>query len=292
MSGSDGVTLDGMYHEEHALPAFVHARGRDQLRLPSVILKGETPVIYFYTDRAPEGPRRRPVPPGGLDPVVSAGAGRRPAALAGGPGHRPAGRPDRLVRRRDPARRRAPRAAPDGRRLALELRPPGRRRVRPHPGPDEGGQPGRVRAVPVLPRPGPAPRCRSGSRPTRGARSRSAATSRHGSGHVFILRVEGGRGAYAYRPALAARRDADGRHPLDGGRPAARRVRRRRSPSDLRRRLVESGLFERRPGRWSTPGGPATSGPRASAPCSCCPGRGPTPSSRCRSSPGRARSSG
>src|SRR4051812_23440902 len=51
MSGSDGVTLDGMYHEEHALPGFVHARSRDQLRMPSVLVKGETPVIYFYTDR-------------------------------------------------------------------------------------------------------------------------------------------------------------------------------------------------------------------------------------------------
>ena len=49
MQGSDGVTLDGMYHEEHALPGFVHSRSRDQLRLPSVQLKGETPVIYFYT---------------------------------------------------------------------------------------------------------------------------------------------------------------------------------------------------------------------------------------------------
>ena len=49
MSGSDGASLDGMYHEEHALPAFVHSRSRDQLRLPSVFLKGETPVIYFYT---------------------------------------------------------------------------------------------------------------------------------------------------------------------------------------------------------------------------------------------------
>src|SRR5436309_1493941 len=49
MQGSDGVTLDGMYHEEHALPAFVHARSRDQLHLPSAVLKGETPVIYFYT---------------------------------------------------------------------------------------------------------------------------------------------------------------------------------------------------------------------------------------------------
>ncbi|MFN3649965.1 MAG: hypothetical protein ACK47B_10315 [Armatimonadota bacterium] len=52
MQGADGVTLDGMYHEEHALPAFVHARSTDQLRIPSVLTKGETPVIYFYTPRA------------------------------------------------------------------------------------------------------------------------------------------------------------------------------------------------------------------------------------------------
>ena len=51
MNGSDGVTLDGMYHEEHALPSFVHARSRDQLRLRSSNMKGETPVIYFYTPR-------------------------------------------------------------------------------------------------------------------------------------------------------------------------------------------------------------------------------------------------
>ena len=54
MQGSDGVTLDGMYHEEHALPPFVHARSRDQLRIPSAFVKGETPVIYFYTDRRQE----------------------------------------------------------------------------------------------------------------------------------------------------------------------------------------------------------------------------------------------
>ena len=42
MNGSDGVTLDGMYHEEHALPGFVHARSRDELRLPASNLKGET----------------------------------------------------------------------------------------------------------------------------------------------------------------------------------------------------------------------------------------------------------
>jgi hypothetical protein len=51
MSGSDGTTLDGMYHEEHALPGFVHSRSRDQLRLPIMFLKGETPVIYFYANQ-------------------------------------------------------------------------------------------------------------------------------------------------------------------------------------------------------------------------------------------------
>jgi hypothetical protein len=50
MNGSDGVTLDGMYHEEHALPGFVHARSRDELRLRTSNLKGETPVVYFYSD--------------------------------------------------------------------------------------------------------------------------------------------------------------------------------------------------------------------------------------------------
>ena len=49
MNGSDGISLDGMYHEEHALPSFVHARSRDQLRLPMSQVKTETPVIYFYT---------------------------------------------------------------------------------------------------------------------------------------------------------------------------------------------------------------------------------------------------
>ena len=51
MSGCDGATLDGMYHEEHALPSFVHARSRDQLRWRSILTKGETPVIYFYTGK-------------------------------------------------------------------------------------------------------------------------------------------------------------------------------------------------------------------------------------------------
>jgi hypothetical protein len=65
MSGSDGVTLDGMYHEEHALPGFVHSRAKDQLRLHSALTKGETPVIYFYTDR-PQRVNVRVDFPGGI----------------------------------------------------------------------------------------------------------------------------------------------------------------------------------------------------------------------------------
>jgi hypothetical protein len=49
MNGSDGMALDGMYHEEHALPSFVHSRRKDQLQLPTAMIKGETPVIYFYS---------------------------------------------------------------------------------------------------------------------------------------------------------------------------------------------------------------------------------------------------
>jgi hypothetical protein len=51
MSGSDGISLDGMYHEEHSLPRFVHARSQDILRLPFALIKSETPVIYFYTNK-------------------------------------------------------------------------------------------------------------------------------------------------------------------------------------------------------------------------------------------------
>lgn len=64
MSGSDGVMLDGMYHEEHALPSFVHARSKDQLKLHSVFTKGETPVIYFYSQYAEEATVRVNFPSG------------------------------------------------------------------------------------------------------------------------------------------------------------------------------------------------------------------------------------
>ena len=51
MNGSDGAVLDSMYHEEHALPDFVHTLSQDQLYPPEALVKFETPVIYFYTDQ-------------------------------------------------------------------------------------------------------------------------------------------------------------------------------------------------------------------------------------------------
>jgi hypothetical protein len=50
MSGADGVALEGMYHEEHPLPDFVHSLSTDRLKVPRARSKGETPVIYFYSN--------------------------------------------------------------------------------------------------------------------------------------------------------------------------------------------------------------------------------------------------
>ena len=66
VNGSDGTLLEGLHHEEEALPAFVHGRGgsatgtpAEQTRFKSmeaqpsgVTQKLETPVIYFYGDAA------------------------------------------------------------------------------------------------------------------------------------------------------------------------------------------------------------------------------------------------
>ena len=56
VQGSNGATLDGMQHEEEALPAFVaqraatsnHEKGFEALP-EAVNQKLETPVLYFYT---------------------------------------------------------------------------------------------------------------------------------------------------------------------------------------------------------------------------------------------------
>lgn len=59
MAGTDGLVLDGLHHEEEALPKFVHDLARiaafataDGEKMPAsrVTQKMETPVIYFYAD--------------------------------------------------------------------------------------------------------------------------------------------------------------------------------------------------------------------------------------------------
>lgn len=58
MVGTNGIVLDGLHHEEEALPKFVHdllktqAFGVTKTKMPAsrVTQKMETPVIYFYAD--------------------------------------------------------------------------------------------------------------------------------------------------------------------------------------------------------------------------------------------------
>ncbi len=56
MEGSDGLALEGLHHDEADLPAFVHSRSRDQLRLHATTSKLETPVLYFYVN-GPQAPQ-------------------------------------------------------------------------------------------------------------------------------------------------------------------------------------------------------------------------------------------
>lgn len=243
MSGSDGVALDGMYHEEHALPSFVHARSRDQLRLPSVILKGETPVIYFYTER-PQKVRVDVRFPGGIwtqwypqaqvvAPQLSQGA---PASEL---------RDGRIV-------------------WCAEVLPTGSGSIRP-PSTSPDALWNHARAVDAA-YVRTQDRTREGT-PTEadrflfyrglgqvplpvrftaeaGGTLRIGSDESHGARHLFILRVEGGRGAYAYRPALQPGESLVDIIPsMASALPLDRFT--EVVSAEVRRRLVESGLFEK-----------------------------------------------
>ncbi len=225
MNGSDGTSLDGMYHEEHALPGFVHGRARDQLRMPMMLLKGETPVIYFYTPRPvrvrvgvdfPQGIWTHWYPQAALVNPPLAQQAQSP--------DQPAGRPDLLVRRGDAAvaragrgagsagegGRRRSRTAGDQRRRLVELRSRRRRGVRQDDGCDATAGARRVRAVPVLSRPGAgaaadAGRCRRRrdarrSRATRAGRRGPPHLRAQGRGWPRRLRLPPRAGAAASRP--------------------------------------------------------------------------------------------
>jgi hypothetical protein len=239
MNGSDGVTLDGMYHEEHALPSFVHARSRDQLKLRQSNVKGETPVIYFYTPR----PAKVYVHvgfPGGLWTQWY------PQASMVGPGLAQAG--TRLRNGRID--------------WNLDVVPPAQ--AVPLPATNADALWNHAREVDAAyvssaaaSRPG-APKewerfvFYRGLGEARlpidarlaGGRLTAATAEPGGLRHVFVVRVENGRGAYTYTPSLDPGRpleqaipDLASAPPMDAFVP--------RLADDLAVRLVESGLYEK-----------------------------------------------
>jgi len=54
LTGSDGVLLEGLSYDDHQLPDFVYQRSRSPAGFDGVHCKMETPVLYFYSDRARE----------------------------------------------------------------------------------------------------------------------------------------------------------------------------------------------------------------------------------------------
>jgi hypothetical protein len=49
--GSDGTMQRGLHHEEEDLPSFVYDRRRQDLAADPALVKMETPVTYFYSDK-------------------------------------------------------------------------------------------------------------------------------------------------------------------------------------------------------------------------------------------------
>ena len=239
MNGSDGISLDGMYHEEHALPSFVHARSKDQLRLPMSRMKGETPVIYFYTPEVrrvevevgfPTGlwtqwyPQATMVKPG----IVQAGS--PPQTRDGSISWMVTVRPPDLKHNEPPATSsdalwnyardvdaayvttdKTPRSAEEWERFIF------------------------YRGLGEAPLPIQA----------RVANGRiSASSETEGVRHVFILRVENGRGAYSYAPAVSPGSALEQAVPaMRASQPMDEFV--TRVSNDVARRLVESGLYEK-----------------------------------------------
>ncbi len=246
MNGSDGAALDGMYHEEHALPGFVHGRARDQLRLPIMLTKGETPVIYFYTPRAlnlrvgvdfpmgiwthwyPQAMLVRPTLAQQAESPDRPGNGRvcwaaRITPPTGAAAPLPATSRDALwnfARDVDAAFVQTSDAANGPVRAESE-------RFLFYRGLGQTRLPMRIEAA--------------------GGGTLALETDPNlGAGvrHVYVLRVEGGRGAYAYRPALGPGEQAAGVIPsMDRALPLARFA--DAMADDLAARLTESGLYPR-----------------------------------------------
>jgi hypothetical protein len=244
MNGSDGVSLDGMYHEEHALPSFVHARSKDQLRLPMSRIKSETPVIYFYTPQVQRVQVEVGFPTGLWTQWY-------PQALTVAPG---------LVQAGSPPRTRDGRISWD-----VSVRPPDMKHSEP---PDAGSSDAPwnyardVDAAYVV---------RSDQTWSRspeqwerfifyrglgevplpiqlrldGERIFASTPEREGLHHLFILKVENGRGAYSYATALRPDHGSIERAvpSLNGSLPLDRFV--ETISADVESRLIASGLYRK-----------------------------------------------
>jgi hypothetical protein len=249
MSGSDGISLDGMYHEEHALPSFVHARSKDQLRLPMSRSKGETPVIYFYTPQVqkvevevgfatglwtqwyPQATTVRPgivqagSPPQTRDGHISWNVTVVPAS--GKVGKPPATDSDALWNH--------------ARDVDAAYVTTDRQQTYPLSEFQQGAGAEWERFI-FYRGLGEAPlpmQVRFGSGRVTASTSESA-----GVRHLFILRVENGRGGYAYAPSLTANAVLDRPVPATSElRPLDEFV--KQVSDEVARRLVESGLYEK-----------------------------------------------
>jgi len=242
MNGSNGVSLDGMYHEEHALPPFVHSRSRDQLRLPTSLLKGETPVIYFYT------PYRSRVQ---VDVGFPTGLWTQwyPQAAMVGPGLVQAGSPPQTRNGRiswnvevvPPAAFAAtlPAASTDA--LWNHARKVDAAYVSAVNG-ARASTPREWERFIFYRGLGEAPLPIDVS--IADGRIRATATETAGMRHLFILRVENGRGSYEYVPTLESGKALGHALPtMDTALPIEQFA--DRIASDVESRLVESGLYEK-----------------------------------------------
>ena len=241
MHGSDGISLDGMYHEEHALPAFVHARSREQLRLRSALVKGETPVIYFYAGRRARVEVMVDFPGGIWTQWYPQVVGVRPSfAQVAMPLRARNGRIAWTVDVVPPAEIQPQLPATDADALWNHAREVDAAYVRAvdqtRPGaPSEWERFIFYRGLGEAPLPVEV-----------GARGGdiTVRTSTTAVQHVYILRVEGGRGTYEYVPAIDAGEQLSRVVPaMDAALPMDRFA--ARLAEDLAAKLTESGLYEK-----------------------------------------------
>jgi hypothetical protein len=238
MSGSDGISLDGMYHEEHALPSFVHARSKDQLRLPMSRSKMETPVIYFYTPQVRRVEVEVGYPTGLWTQWYPQASTVRPGIVqAGSPPQTRDGNISWSVTVRPPDQKHNDPPATDSDALWNYARDVDAAYVttdKTPQTPDEWERFIFYRGLGEAPMP---MQVRFGS-----GRLTASTSEADGVRHLFILRVENGRGAYAYAPSLTANAVLDRQVPaMSESRPLDEFV--TQVSDDVARRLVESGLY-------------------------------------------------